>query len=333
SKTPRSHLSAAGLAAQMWNHAPGMWEKMSAKSIEFKKINETQMADLFAFFYVMRYMDELGDPVRGREVLEKKRCADCHGIGEKKGKVSPDLSLWAGFTNPILWIQMMWNHALKMKKDMDTVSIPWPKLSGNDLADIIAYVRSLNPSEEKVFLAPGDPAEGKRLFSQKRCGWCHAIRGKGGTKGPDLGAQKSDFPLTLSRLAGLMWDHFPDMFKEMEKQNLKVPELTAKDIANITAYLFSIRYFDPAGNAAAGMRLFEDKRCHACHDIGGEAKSKKGGPDLAKLKGMVSPIYMATALWNHGPKMIGEMKERNIRWQKITDKELIDLMEYLNRGD
>jgi len=49
-------------------------------------------------------------------------------------------------------------------------------------------------------------------------------------------------------------------------------------------------------------------------------------------KGMVSSIYMATALWNHGSKMIGKMKEKNIKWQKITDKELIDLMEYFNQG-
>jgi cytochrome c2 len=333
SKTPSSHLSAAGLAAEMWNHAPGMWEKITAKSIEFKSINETQMADLFAFLYVMRYMDGPGDPAKGQEVMERKRCTECHGIGERKGTVAPDLALWAGFTNPILWIQMMWNHAPVMKKEMDKMGIPWPKLAGNDVVNIIAYVRSLKPSEEKVFLAPGDPVEGKKLFSQESCDRCHAIRGKGGTTGPDLGMQKKDSPPTLSRLAGLMWDHFPEMFREMERQNIKVPELTAKDMANITAYLFSIRYFDPVGNAVAGKKLFQDRRCYVCHHSRKEAAGKKEGPNLVKLKGMVSPIYMAMALWNHGPKMIQKMKEKNIRWQRITDKELINLMEYLNQGD
>ena len=70
-----------------------------------------------------------------------------------------------------------------------------------------------------------------------------------------------------------------------------------------------------------------------CHDIRKNAEGKKEGPNLAKLKGVVSPIYLATALWNHGPKMIGSMKEKNIKWQKITDKELINLMEYFNQGD
>ena len=70
-----------------------------------------------------------------------------------------------------------------------------------------------------------------------------------------------------------------------------------------------------------------------CHDVRKDAKGKKEGPNLAPLKGIVSPLYMATALWNHGPAMIGIMKEKNIKWQKITDKELIDLIAYFDPGD
>ena len=332
SKTPSILLSASGLAAEMWNHAPGMWEKMSAKWIEFKRLNETEMADLFAFLYFIRYLDEPGDPAKGKEVLTAKGCAACHGIGERRGKVGPDLAEWAEFTNPILWVQMMWNHALKMKKEMDKMTMRWPKLGGNDIVDIIAYIRSLKPYGEKVFLAPGDPVEGKKLFSQKGCNQCHAPQGKGGTKGPDLSKHKKDFPPTLGQLAGLMWNHFPEMFNQMQKGNIKVPEFSAKDMANITAYLFSIRYFDPVGDKAAGVKLFQERRCNLCHDIRRDAEGHKEGPNLATQKGRVSPISMAMALWNHGPKMIGKMKEKNIKWQKLTEKELIDLMEYFNQG-
>lgn len=332
SRMPAVHLSAVGLVAEMWNHAPDMWEKMSAKWVEFKRLDEAEMADLFAFLYFIRYLDEPGDPVKGKEVLRTKRCTECHGIGGKRGKIGPDLAEWAQFTNPILWVQMMWNHALKMKKEMDKVTIGWPKLGGNDIVDIIAYIRSLKPAGEKIFLAPGDPAEGKRVFAQKGCEQCHVAQGKKGTKGPDLGMQKKDFPPTIGQFAGLMWNHFPEMFNQMKKENIKVPELSAKDMANITAYLFSIRYFDPLGDTAKGKKLFQERRCNICHQIGKDAQGTKEGPNLAKLKGMVSPIYMATVLWNHGPKMIGRMKEKNLNWQKITDKELIDLMEYLNQG-
>jgi len=184
-----------------------------------------------------------------------------------------------------------------------------------------------------VFLAPGDPVEGKKLFSQKGCERCHTLTGKGRTGGPDLGKQRKDFPPTIGQFAGLMWNHFPQMLDQMERENVKVPELSAKEMANITAYLFSIRYFDPLGNAAQGKKLFEEKQCSSCHQIRKEAQGTKEVPNLAYLRGKVSPILMATALWNHGPKMIGKMKEKNLRWQRITDKELIDLMEYLNQGD
>jgi cytochrome c2 len=334
SRSPSSHLSSGGLAAAMWNHAPEMWEKMSAKLIEFKRLNDTEMANLFAFLYFMRYLDEPGNAAKGKEVLKTKGCIECHSIGETNGKIGPDLATWAEYTNPLLWVQMMWNHALKMKDAMDKVTIAWPKLEKNDVVDIIAYIRTFKSSKkEDVFLAMGDPTEGKQLFSQKGCAQCHATQGTGKTKGANLGVQKKDFPPTIGQFASLMWDHFPQMFNEMKKENIKIPELSAKNIADITAYLFSIRYFDPIGDSIFGKKLFQEKRCIICHDVRKDVEGKKEGPNLAKLKGIVSPIYMATALWNHGPKMIGIMKERNIKWQKITDKELIDLIAYFDKGD
>ena len=69
-----------------------------------------------------------------------------------------------------------------------------------------------------------------------------------------------------------MWNHFPEMFKAMQEENIEVPEFSAKDMADITAYLFSIRYFDPAGNGVAGKKLFQEKRCNVCHDIRGGRK-------------------------------------------------------------
>src|SRR5208337_2909444 len=102
----------------------------------------------------------------------------------------------------------------------------------------------------------------------------------GGTKGPDLGAEKMGSPQTLSQFAGRMWNHFPEMSKAMEEENIKVPEFSAKDMADIIAYLFSTRYFDPAGNGVAGKKIFQEKRCNVCHEIQGKARTKKEGPNL-----------------------------------------------------
>ena len=55
-------------------------------------------------------------------------------------------------------------------------------------------------------------------------------------------------------------------------------------------------------------------------------------PGLADLRGQISPIFMAQALWNHGPEMLERMRKAKMAWQKIDGKEMVDLMEYLNRG-
>jgi cytochrome c len=96
-------------------------------------------------------------------------------------------------------------------------------------------------------------------------------------------------------------------------------------MADITAYLFSTRYFDAPGDPQQGQAVFLKKRCNLCH---GKGKS----PDLAGLRGQISPILMAQMMWNHGPQMLDEMRKAKVPWQKIDGKEMADLMEYLNRG-
>jgi cytochrome c2 len=322
------HMTAAGLVAEMWNHGPRMWEQMMAKGVEHKQITQEEMADIFAFLYFIRFTDEPGDPAKGKEVLQAKRCGECHSLGGKGGQIGPDLTRWAMYTNPIVWAQLMWNHATQMKAEMEKKGIPWPEFKDNEMVDLIAYIRNVKPASEKVYLSPGDPIEGKNLFSKKGCIKCHAIMGEGGTVGPDLGKRR-EFPPTLSQLAGLMWNHFPGMWKEMEKGKMSIPVLSAKDMVSITAYLFSVRYFDPAGDKEKGKRIFSERKCNHCHAIGNQGKATIG-PNLSKLQGKVSPILLATALWNHGPNMLKKMKEENIPWKKASARDVVDIMEYLN---
>jgi hypothetical protein len=41
---------------------------------------------------------------------------------------------------------------------------------------------------------------------------------------------------------------------------------------------------------------------------------------------------MAQVMWNHGPEMLERMGKVRVTWQKIEGQEMVDLMEYLNRG-
>ncbi len=314
---PEHYVSQAQLAALTWNHGPEMWGRMLAKKIPFLKIDKKEMADLFAFLYFIRYMDEPGDARKGKTLVESKGCLKCH---QPKEGAQGDLSRWAMYTNPIVWAQMMWNHAPQMEQEMRKKGIPRVEFKENEMVDLIAYVRSVNPKAEKVYLAPGDPASGEKLFSARGCSQCHTPGGR-----LDL-AKKGDFPRTLAQLTGVMWNHSYEMWKGMEEKGIKRQDISPQDMADLVAYLFSMRYFDEPGDVERGKKVFAQKQCNLCHGKGGKMVS------LAGMKGKISPIFMAQAMWNHGPGMLEQMRKLKISWQEITGKEMVDLMEYLNRG-
>ena len=240
---PESYVSQSQLAALMWNHGPEMWGRMAARKIPFQKMEKNEMADLFAFLYFIRYMDEPGDPQKGKALMEAKGCIKCHTVKEgTKG----DLSRWGMYVNPILWAQMMWNHAPQMEEEMKKIGIPVVEFKGNEMVDLIAYIRSLSAKVEKVYLSPGDPQAGERLFTQKGCVQCHSAGGN-----LDL-TKKKDFPRTLAQLAGMMWNHSHEMWRGMKEKGIDLPSLSPQEMSDMIAYLFSTHYFDEPGTRSRG---------------------------------------------------------------------------------
>lgn len=314
---PESYVSPLQLAALMWNHEPEMWGKISARKIPLQKMEKKEMADLFAFLYFIRYIDEPGDPKKGKIVMESKGCVKCHAV---RGGKREDLGRWGMYVNPILWAQMMWNHASQMEKEMEKQGLSRVEFKGNEMVDLIAYVRSVSPNVEKVYLPPGDPQYGEKLFIGKGCSQCH-------TPGGELGlAKRKDFPRTLAQFAGLMWNHLHKMSKAMKEKGIERPALSPQEMADLVAYLFSTQYFDEPGNPEEGKKVFIKKQCNLCHSKGTKM------PNLSGLKGQISPIFMAQTMWNHGPEMLEKMRKAKVPWRKIDGKEMADLMEYLNRG-
>jgi mono/diheme cytochrome c family protein len=318
-RAPAGHLSSAELLAAMWNHAPNMWDQMRIEGVAPPKFAEKDMGDLFAFLYSVRSLDEPGDPDRGRALLSQKHCLDCHHLGTAGGGPGPDLLKWAGYPNPVSWLQAMWNHAPAMQSVMAARGVEWPVFTGNDMSDLIAYMRRAVPAATKpAYLRPADPQAGGKLFRDKGCASCHA-NASGGVRAPNLRARS--LPRTLGQFAADMWNHAPAMHASMQAQKIARPTFSNKEMADLLAYLFAERFFEPSGNSGRGAHLFADKGCSQCHRATGI------GPDLSRLS--VSPIHMATALWNHGPVMFQTMQQQKIAWPRFQPGEITDLIEYL----
>ena len=97
----------------------------------------------------------------------------------------------------------------------------------------------------------GDAVYGKEMLEVRHCTACHPVEGVGNGRAPDLG-RPSPKDASPAGVAASMWNHAPQMWQQMEQQNIPVPTLTWLDSANLYAYLYSVRYFDPPGDAKRG---------------------------------------------------------------------------------
>lgn len=172
---------------------------------------------------------------------------------------------------------------------------------------------------------PEDPANGHQFFVQKGCVNCHAIKGEGGKTGPDLGMVERG--KTQLDLAARIWNHTPSMIIKMEKEGMIKPTLTGKELTEITAYLYFLKFFDEPGNPARGQSVFNEKGCRLCHRSSG--KNKEGAPGLDGFPRNISPVFLAQAIWNHSLDMIARMVEIGMKWPKFWGTEMMDLLEYI----
>jgi len=194
----------------------------------------------------------------------------------------------------------------------------------------LAFIASLaagagGAQAQPLFSPTQDPLAGSRVFGAKGCVKCHAVNGVGGKVGPDLG--RVPRPRSFYDLAAALWNHAPKMAERMRQLGIARPQLEGREVGDLVAFLFTLDYFDPRGRPEAGRKLFTDKRCVVCHQVGGTGGVV--GPSLDSLRQYASPIFLATAMWNHGPQMADVMRTMKISRPTFKDTELSDLIAYI----
>jgi len=304
----------SSLAATMWNHAPAMWGETRLRGVARPALDEQQAADLFAFFYSLRYFEEPGDAGRGKTLFSTRRCADCHGLTKPIEGVadSPQtVAQWTAPGDPLEMVETMWNHSTAMRAEMARRKINLPLLSGQELADLLVYVRSVQglPRRTAVFNS-GSPEEGKALFESKTCIKCHDPA----TGFFSIGLRNE----TLTDIAADMWNHGRDM--TLRSQTLDRGQMRA-----IAAYIWSRRLLETNANQSAGANVFVAKKCGVCHN-----DPASGAPPLNATGNYFSGATMVSVLTRHGPDMLEKMREKHLPWPSFTGNEMANLIAYLN---
>ncbi|HWP36207.1 MAG TPA: cytochrome c [Gemmatimonadales bacterium] len=166
---------------------------------------------------------------------------------------------------------------------------------------------------------------GARVFLDKGCNGCHAVNGLGGKVGPDLARLRGR--RSFYHLAAALWNHIPQMRREMGRRGVTQPRLAPWEAGDLMAFLYWLDYFDEPGDARHGARLFQDRQCVRCHQVRG--RGGVIGPDLGVLAASRTPIMIATGMWNHAPEMARAMRAQGVRRPTFTGTELRDLLAYV----
>jgi cytochrome c551/c552 len=219
------------LVQAMWNHSALMHEEIKKSDVHYPRLTGRDISDISACVRKVAAAQPpihtaLGDPFRGRGVIESKHCSDCHiidGRGKSIGPSLDKLNIRAGVTGIA---SAMWNHGPAMMKYMTDLSIQWPRFVNNEMADLIAYLYFVG-FEDK----PGSSHQGRALFTAKGCAGCHV---KGGKAPQPQSMKPFDSPI---RMVQLMWNHAGKMEDLLVADNKDWPRLNKDDLRDLYAYL------------------------------------------------------------------------------------------------
>jgi cytochrome c2 len=318
------------LTGAFWNHAPVMGAKMQELGIRRPVVTTAEMADLVAYLTAFRYYDNRvrapGNPATGRQVFIDKNCAECHEGPISWTMPGPNLEKYRGRYAPIFLAQAMWNHSTKMSERMQTRGVAWPQLTGQQMTDLVAYLQVgvTAGRVEPVYFEPGSPRRGQTLFAEKRCSECHAIAGKGGRGGPELGMRGAEMTRSVPDLAALMWNHRQKMQAEFTRRGIPFATFEGQEMADVIAYLYFVNYAHVTGTPERGRGVFA-QHCAACHTQGG----KSVGPDLSIASGIDTPIGIIAAMWNHAAGMEAQARQRGLTWPRLAPGDTADLTAFL----
>ncbi|UCF21550.1 MAG: c-type cytochrome [Gemmatimonadota bacterium] len=222
------------VAAAMWNHGPGMAELMEERGIKRPTFSGSELTDLISYLesvspaplegplYVLP-----GDPEEGRVLFIEKECIECHSVQAVGGRVGPDLTRRGNQWGLTEFAAAMWNKAPRMVAEMKRRGIHLPALGAGEMADLVAYLYSV-----QYFAELGDADRGRQLLSTKGCLACHSVAGAGGDTASDL-ARVSGIGSPAEVISAL-WNHSTQMEGTDESA---WPTFTAQEMADVAAFM------------------------------------------------------------------------------------------------
>jgi mono/diheme cytochrome c family protein len=223
---------------------------------------------------------------RGADLFMERGCYGCHDVKKLDylPKFAPPLTpLQSKLTDPRTWIAAWIKDPSKLSRD---TAMPNFKLSDEEVSKITAFLLSLpaGTPPPAVQLGGASPEEGEKLFTQRGCRGCHAVKADEHSVSPRVphmaGIGSKATAAWLDRWIANPKAYNPD--SGMPKLDITDDERHA-----IVAYLLTLKRTEPlppapAGTftAADGKDLVKQYECYGCHAIEGFERVRPSVPNL-----------------------------------------------------
>ncbi len=318
--------SFSDMAAIIWNHIPQMNRMFRKLHRERPYINNKEMNSLVSFLYYLHYLGQPGSLSKGKALLNKKGCLNCHSVNGKGGDAAPDFAGIEFNASPVFMVQTMWNHFPGMSQEFSVAGKNLITLTGKDVVNIASYIQAVSPKTVNTRMTPGNPNKGEKIFKQKGCIKCHSVDGEKTKKlGPSL--KKLKLHSSVAEIGATMWNHAESMRHLMGKKKMDWPLFKGAEMADLISYLYFLDFQDEPGDAFKGKSAFEEKRCANCHS------SDDGvGPNLSKGLKLKSPVQMITKMWNHSAGMEDQILTYNEYWPKLSSEDIRNIYTFLTNS-
>jgi mono/diheme cytochrome c family protein len=170
----------------------------------------------------------------GKELFQTRGCAACHTIGGPQEPGKRPLDAFRLHADPLFLGATLWNHAPLMLEAATPLD-PWPRFEPGEIEKLAEFLHGATGGGPMDRATSRNASAGSLLF-EERCASCHHT-GEGGVL-PDLAAR-----LRVVRgradIAGLMWNHVPQMAEAMHRQKGSFPLFEGKEMAALFSFLLS----------------------------------------------------------------------------------------------
>ena len=125
--------------------------------------------------------------------------ARLRGLPWHSQEVQPGIqpvSRWLSLNRPFALSEAMWNHMRPMLAATGAKRMAWPEFSGQDLSDLLVYLRNLPPARFAPFFDISTGVMAGSLFVSKGCETCH---------GSDTALAGRIRGRTITEIAAAMW--------------------------------------------------------------------------------------------------------------------------------